>query len=195
MIDALIYAVRDGIRRLVPGYDAATCEVIDDARPAPNCGNYFVALHDGMMRSDADNQLNEWYEFSATLTMRVTTPLDRTGDQQIYRNIARVPLGQRQGFYAKVDQLRAFLHMNWGRVVLTGQTPNSANDNLAAWSTGTVYGFCEPIRFLSVEAPKMVGGEWFGAEPDAEDVGIKATLMFGRCRRLQPQTRPDGPFV
>ncbi len=195
MIDALIYAVRDAIRSAGINYDAATCEIMDDERPPPRCGNYFASVHDGMMRSDSDNQLNEFYEFKVTLTMRVTVPLDRVGDQQIARNIARIPLGERQGFYAKIDRLRRLLHMNWAIVVLTGQTPNSANDNLAAWSSGTVYGFVEPMRFLSVEAPKLVGGEWFSSEPDAEEVGIKATLSFGGCRRMQPVTASSGPFV
>lgn len=195
MIDALLYAVRDGIREAGINYDQATCEIMDDGRPPPRCGKFFAAIHDGMSRSDADNQLNELYEFRVTLTMRVTVPLDRVGDQQIARNIARVPLGERQGFYAKADRLRRFLHMNWGVVVLTGQTPNSANDNLAAWATGTVYAFVEPMRFISMEAPRLVGGEWFSSEPEAEDVGVKSELVFGRCRRMQPVTEASGPFV
>jgi hypothetical protein len=168
---------------------------MDDGRPPPRCGNFFAAIHDGMMHSDADNQLNELYSFSVTLTMRLIAPLDRVGDQQIARNIVRVPLGERQGFNAKAERLRRFLHMNWTITVLTGQTPNSANDNLAAWATGTVYGFNEPMRFRSMEAPKLAGGEWFGAEPDAVDMGIRAVLTFERCRRFQPVTAASGPFV
>ena len=195
MLDALLYAVRDGIREAGLNYDHASCEVMSDGRPPPRCGNFFAAIHDGMMRSDADNQLNELYDFSVTLTMRLTVPLDRAGDQQIARNITRVPLGERQGFYAKAERLRRFLHMNWTMTVRTGQTPNSANDNLAAWATGTVYGFTEPMRFQSMEFPKLVGGEWFSADPEAEDVGIKAMLAFGRARRFQPVTAASGPFV
>ena len=168
---------------------------MSDGRPPPRCGNFFAAVHDGMTRSDADNQLNELYDFTVTLTMRVTVPLDRVGDQQMARNLTRVTLGERQGFYAKCDRLRRLLHMNWGIVVLTGQTPNSANDNLAAWNSGTIYGFNEPMRFLSMEAPKLVGGEWFGAAPDAKDVGMASALRFGRCRRFQPVTASSGPFV
>ena len=195
MIDALLYAVRDGIRGAGINYGKSECEIMDDGRPPPRCGNFFASVHDGRMTSDADNQLNEWYEFKVTLTMRVTVPLDRVGDQQLARNVARVPLGERQGFYAKVDRLRGLLHMNWNFVTGVARTPPSANDYLAAWSTGTVYGFCEPMRFIGMEMPKLVGGEWFGAEPDAEDVGIKAVLSFGRCRRFQPVTSASGPFV
>lgn len=198
MIDALVYAVRDGIRAAGIGYGVAECEIMDDGRPPPRCGNFFVAIHDGRATSDADNQLNERYEFTVTLTMRVIVPLDRVGDQQIARNLARVPLGERQGFYARTDRLRALLHMNWKIAVMQGQTPNSANDNLLAWAPpgpGVVYGFCEPMRYTGMEMPKLVGGEWFGADPDATDTGIKAALSFGRCRRFQPVTNPDGPFV
>jgi hypothetical protein len=195
LIDALLYAVRDGIRKAGMNYDAATCEIMDDGRPPPRCGNFFAAIHDGMTRSDADNQLNELYDFAVTLTMRLVVPLDRVGDQQMARNIIRVPLGERQGFYAKADRLRGFLHMNWAVTVLQSQTPNSANDNLAAWATGTVYGFVEPMRFQSMESPKLVGGEWFGAEPGMTDVGMKSTLTFGKCRRFQPVTQSVGPFA
>ena len=275
MIDALLYSVRDGIRAAGLNYDQASCEIMDDGRPPPRCGKFFAAIHDGASRSVGDNQLDERYSFSVTLTMRVTVPLDRVGDQQIARNIERVPLGERQGFNAKAERLRRFLHMNWWITVQTGKTPNSANDNLIAWAnsavpsstdtttdtvtfanphgwdTGTevtvsatgggltagttyyinapttttltfhpelhdardggakidltasitatvnpmVYGFCEPMRYSGVEFPKLVGGEWFGAEPEAEDVGIKATLTFDRCRRFQPVTAVSGPFV
>lgn len=195
MIDAVLYAVRDGIRAAKIGYGAADCDIVDDGRPTPRAGNFFAAIHDGMTRSDSDNTLMEYYDFAVTLTMRVTVPLDRVGDQQISRNVARVPLGQRQGFYAKCDQLRALLHMNWGFVVLTNQTPASANDNLIAWATGTVWGFCEPMRFRSMERPTLVGGEWFGADPEAEEVGIKSTLSFADCRRFQPVQAASGPFT
>lgn len=195
MIDALLYSVRDGIRAAGMGYDAASCEIMDDGRPPPRCGNYFASVHDGMMTSDRDNQLNELYGFSVTLTMRITVPLDRAGDQLIALNVTRVPLAERKGFYAKVDRLRAKLHMNWGFVVLTGQTPNSANDNMLAWGSGEMYGFVEPMRFLSLESPKLVGGPWFDAEQDAQDFGVKATMTFGRCRRFQPVTSQSGPFT
>lgn len=198
MLDALLYAVRDSIRRAGYNYDQASCEIMDSGQPPPRCGNFFVAVHDGRSRPGGanDRNLDELFGFSVTLTARVTVPLDRVGDQQIARNIERVPLGVRQGFNAKLEQLRNFLHMNWRITVLTGQTPNSANDNIAAWATGTVYGFAEPARCISgIEIPKLVGGEWFGAEPDSEYVGIVAELKFDRARRFQPQTASVGVFT
>lgn len=197
MIDALLYAVRDSIRAAGMNYDSRSCEVMDDGRPPPRCGNFFVAVHSGRSSPGGANErnLDELFGFSVTLTMRVTVPLDRLGDQQIARNIELVPLGQRQGFNHKVEQLRGFLHSNWRITVLTGQTPNSANDNLSAWATGTVYGFVLPAKYRGEDIPKLVGGEWFAAAPDAKDMGVVTELRFDGARRLQPQTASVGVFV
>jgi hypothetical protein len=135
------------------------------------------------------------YDFSVTLTMRVTISADRVGDMLIARNLALVPLAQRQGFNAKVEQLRAFLHSNWAMTVLTGQTPNSANDNLAAWATGTVYGFVEPARWSGADSPTLIGPDWLGADADSDDFAVKAELRFGGAKRFQPQTAATGAFV
>lgn len=197
MIDALLYAVRDAVREAGFGYGRAECEITDDGRPPPRAGNVFVAVHGGKTRPGAANSrnLDELYDFSVTLTMRVTIPLDRVGDQLIARNIDLVPHGQRQGFDHKLEQLRGFLHSNWRITVLRGQTPNSANDNIALWATGTVYGFVEPARYQPSELPSLQGGDWLGAEPDSEDFAVKAEMRFAGARRFQPQTAAVGVFV
>lgn len=198
MIDALLYAVRDAIRAAGINYGKAECEIQDDGKPPPRAGNVFVAVHDGKTRPSSGNNkrnLEELYDFSVTLTMRVTVAMDRIGDQLIARNLALVPLAQRQGFNAKVEQLRAFLHMNWPITVLTGQTPNSANDNLIAWCTGTVGGFGLPASFEGADVPALAGPDWLGAEPDSDKFAIKAEMRFSGAERLQPQTLPQGPFV
>ena len=196
MIDALLYAVRDTVRKAGINYDHATCEVMEDGHPPPRCGNYFAAVHGGRVRNDSVRNLDERYDFSVTLTMRVTVPLDRVGDQQIARNIERIPLGERQGFNAKVDRLRALLNMNWQMTVLTGQNPASANDNLASWGSNATYGFIEPASYRGPDGPpRLVGGEWFAADPEAADIGIVQELKFVGARRMQPQTAPVGVFL
>jgi hypothetical protein len=201
VIDALLYAVRDGIRASILGYKIAECEIMDDGRPPPRAGNYFAAVHGGRSRPGDANERNlyELFGFSVTLTMRVTVPLDRVGDQQIARNVPltmnNVPLATRQGFNAKAEQLRAYLHSNWTITVLTGQDPNSANDNIIAWMSGTQYGFCEPARYQGMEGPVLKGGEWFGADPEAQDFGIATELRFDRAKRFQPQTAGTGVFA
>lgn len=178
-------------------YDHASCEIMDDGRPPPRAGNFFVSVHGGKSSPGPANSrnLDELFSFSVTLTMRVTVPLDRVGDQQIARNLALVPLGQRQGFNARIEQLRAFLHMNWRITVLTGQTPASANDNILAWYNGTTYGFIEPARYEGFEAPRLVGGEWFGADPEVSEVGVVSEMRFAKARRFQPQTLSVGAFA
>jgi hypothetical protein len=217
MIDALLYAVRDGIRAAGMNYGIAECEIVDDGRPPPRAGNVFVAIHGGKTRpgSANDNNLYEMYDFLVTLTMRVTIPMDRVGDQLIARNlpltINNVPAAQRQGFNAKIEQLRAYLHMNWQITVLQNHTPNSANDNLAAWATttapnGIVYGFVEPMRYRGSEVPSLQGGEWMGVEPEYErysgkkneregEFCVKSEMRFADAKRFQPVTSAQGSLV
>lgn len=189
---------------------------MDDGRPPPRCGNVFVSIHGGKSRPGAanDNNLYELFDFVVTLTMRVTIPLDRVGDQLIARNIPLtindVPAAQRQGFDAKVEQLRAFLHMNWRITVLQGQTPNSANDNLTEWaddSNTPVYGFVEPARYRGAEVPSLQGGEWMGSEPDTTRYkgqespastsvfAVKSALRFEGAKRFTPLALAQGSFV
>lgn len=195
MIDAIMYAVRDRVRASGFGYGAAECEIMDDGRPPPRCGSVFVSVHGGEDRSTDDNNLMEYVDFKATLTMRVTVPLDRVGDQQIHRNVSRVPLGEREGFRAKVDQLRRLLHMNWDLVCTTGQTPPSANDNITAWTSGTVYGFVEPARYRGATRARLEGSEWLGDDPDSEGSCLVSELSFSGARRMQPQTLSVGPYI
>jgi hypothetical protein len=199
LIDAILYAVRDGIRAANIGYGYAECDIMDNGQPPPRCGKWFVAIHGGKATAGQanDNNLFELYEFVVTVTMRVVVPLDKVGSQQIALNVVR-ELALKQGFNARVEKLRAFLHMNWDMVVTTNNDPPSANDNLVAWLDGTVeqvYGFSEPMRWIGATQSVMHGGEWFAAEADAEDVGISADLRFHKAKRFQPQTTPVGSFV
>ena len=195
MIDALLFAVRDGIRGAGFGYNsAAECEIMDSGMPPQRCGSIFVAVHEGSSRSTATRNLDERFGFNVTLTMRVSVPLDRVGDQLMASKLARTSGKGQPSFNARIEQLRAYLHMNW--TVCVGTIAGQANGNLAAWTpSGSVYGFVEPAQFTGREMPQLVGGEWFGAAPDAKDVGLKCELRFDGARRMQPQTAAVGPNV
>lgn len=191
MIDALLFAVRDSIRTAGIGYDGPSmCELMDSGMPPEGCGNIFVAVHEGAARATAVRNLDERYAFSVTLTMRVSVPNpDHVGISLLASKRVRTAGKDSPSFNSRVEQLRAFLHANWTILAL-------ANTNLAAWSPGlTVYGFCEPALFTGREIPQLVGGEWFGATPDASDVGLKCELRFDNARRMQPQTAAVGPYV
>lgn len=195
MIDALLFAVRDGVRSAGFGYGEQTCDIQDDGHPPPACGPIYVAIHEGPSRSTARRNLDEYFAFALTLTMRVSVPLDRIGNALLASKLARTAGKGQPSFNARMEQLRAYLHMNWTITVVQGQTPNSANDNLAAWTpSGTVYGFIEPAGYVGRDKPQLVGGEWFGSTPDAADVGLICEMRFEGARRMQPQTLAVGPY-
>lgn len=181
MIDALLYAARDAIRGADFGYSEATCDIMADGMPPAACGDIYVAVHQTSTYSDMMGALNEFWGFFVTLTMRFSVPVDRVGDKVLASKLARQrgPNGQ-PSFNARAEQLRAFLHMDWGII-------QDANNNLVAWSTDSpvIYGFCEPAAFKGMEAPVLVGGEWFSADPAGPDTGLKAELRFEDARRLQ----------
>lgn len=181
MIDALLYAVRDLIRGAGLGYDQSSCAIMADGHPAARCGNIFVAVHARGDSSDMMNNLNEYFGWDCTLTMRVTIPLDRVGEQLLSKKLA-ADVARQIGFYRRAQDLKAIMHMNW-------QILQEANENLVELypQKPIIYGFCEPAQFVSLDDPVFVGGEWFGAEPDGTDLGVMAALHFDRARRLQPQ--------
>lgn len=194
MIDALLFSVRDNIRAAGFGYGVPQCDVMDDGHPPPRCGDLFVAVHPGSVRSQARRNLDERYGFNITLTMRVVGPLDRVGDTLMASKLARTSGKNQPSFMARMDQLRGFLHMNWTIGVVQGTTPPSANDNILAWAYGgTTYGFVEPAGYVGCDRPELVGGEWFTSTPDANDIGLKCELRFDGARRMQPQTAAVGP--
>ena len=148
-----------------------------DGHPPPRCGDIFVSIYELASRSTNDNCLMEYFSFGVTLTMRVTnTSLDRVGDSLLARKLAK-----KVGFNSRAEQLRAFLHMAWG---IIGDANTLIND--LTLSGNIVYGFAEPARYRGMEAPVLVGGEWFSAVPEAMDMGIKAEMRFEDARRLQP---------
>lgn len=195
MIDALLFSVRDGIRAAGFGYGVPECDIMDDGHPPERVGNIFVAVHEGQSQSRARRNLDEYFSFAVTLTMRVSVPVDRVGNSLLASKLARTSGKGQPSFNARMEQLRAYLHMNWALTVMTGQTPASANDNIIAFTpSGTVYGFVEPAAYTGRDKPALVGGEWFGSAPDASDVGLICEMRFDGSRRMQPQTASVGPY-
>ena len=176
MIDALLYAVRDLVIAGGFEYNRNTIEVMADGEPKANCGDYFVAVHQGSSHAGGYARLDEEYDFNLTLTMRCKNiPKDRIGDSLLAKQVANDT-----GFNRRCDQLRAFLHENWSLL-------EYANNYLVKYAQDAelLYGFCEPPRFHGLDMPKFVVGGWFTADPEAEDVGLMAEMRFGECRRFQ----------
>ena len=195
MMDALLFAVRDGIRAAGYGYGTAECEIMGNGQPPVPCGNIFVAVHSGAIRSTASRNLDEYFSFLITLTMRISVPIDRVGDQLLASKLLRSYGKRNPSLESRAEQLRGLLHMNWNITVVQGRTPNSANDNIAAWTPdGSVYGFIEPPRYVGQDKPELVGGEWFGENPMGVPEGLKCEMRFEAARRMQPQTLAVGPY-
>src|ERR1700683_3154176 len=187
MMDAILYAVRDGLRAQNFGYSGPNlCEIqAADGKPPPGCGNIFVAVCEGSTSNNAMNNLDEYFDWSLVLTMRISVDPDRVGVSLEASKLARKSGPGNPSFNARVEQLRAWGSMNWPITVLVGQNPPSANDNLQAWApagTSQIYGFVEPAHFVGAEKPVIVGGDWFTASPDAMEVGLKAEIKFARAR-------------
>ena len=200
MIDALLFAVRDHLRAAGFGYGPEQVDIRDDGKPPENCGSIYIAVHPGAVTNSATRNLDERFAWNLTLTMRVSVPANRVGDQLLASKLSRKSGPGNPSFTSRVEQLRGWGHMNWKVTVLVGQTPASANDNILSWSPSgtTVYGFCEPASKGIAERPILVGPDWLGADPDSGMMAIKSEIRFdgnGGARRLQPQTLAVGPFV
>ena len=89
MIDALLFAVRDGVRAARFGYGVPECDIMDDGHPPPRVGNIFVAVYERGSRSTARRNLDEKFDFGLTLTMRVSGPVDRVGNTLLANKLAR----------------------------------------------------------------------------------------------------------
>ena len=189
MIDALLFAFRDAIRTL-EGYDAAHCEVMadPDGRPPADCGDWFAAVHQGGDRQvSTGDHADDYYAVNVTLTMRVTVPVDRAGDQLLAKKLAAQPgPGGSPSFNARANRIRRLLDADWG-------TMQDANNNLLAMlpDSPLVYGFCEPARYRGgANEVQWCYDEWFSASEESAagevPVGIKATMRFEDCRRLEP---------
>lgn len=181
-MDALLYAVKDLVLQQDFGWDARTLDVMQDGKPPPKTANWFCAVHQAGERGDMLNALDEYYDFTLTLTLAVSgKPRDRWGYLLATRQVRT--LARESGFNARAQQLKDFLHMNWAVVA-------QANVLLSEWYAQRyiVYGFAEPAHWAGTEKPEAVGGDWLGADTSAADVAITAEISFEGARRLQAIT-------
>jgi hypothetical protein len=187
MIDALLFAFRDTVRTLRGFMEVSQCDIVadPDGRPPANMGDWFAAIHPGSVHSDMDNALDEYFGVNVTVTMAVTAPIDRVGDQQMAKLLAAQPgPGRTPSFDVRCNRIASLLHMDW-------QTMAAANNYLVAMlpEAPTVYGFAEPARYRGGATDVQWGyDEWVSAEEESDGEGkvcIHAMLRFEDCRRLQ----------
>lgn len=181
MIDALLFAVRDTLRAAGFGWDKATCDLQADGHPPAFSGSWYLSIHGGQSRGTMRNARDEYTGFVLSLTRRVdAVPRDRLGDQLLCNRLSRT-LAIETGFNSRAQQIATFLDSNWAVIA-------TANQYLVEMYAASyqVNGFCEPAMWESTEDVKLVGGEWFSAEPEAADTGIVCEIRFKDARRLEP---------
>lgn len=185
---ALALAVRNQLRLAAPeglGFLAHECDVMFDGRPAPSCGKWFLAIHQGGRVNERETCLQDRHTLLATLTMRVDEPFDRIGSELVEKEY--------DGFDVRMDAIRALIvRQQWSIMaaanVLLG---NSANDPFGRTSP-VVNGFVEAIRPGEDGPAVAVNEDWFQAERRPKVnyhlppfVGIKATLTLVGALRIQ----------
>lgn len=183
----LALAVRDFIRADAPegmGYRDDQCECMSDGRPPPKCGDVFISIHDGPVKSISRTCLDEYYSLVVTVTQRAPKmPFDRFGTDLLKK--AAVGLNDR------VRALRARLHGNY--VILNAANtllgvPTDPNPVPPLPGAGDPpLGFYEPlwVRREIVKA-KLVGGDWLHANPDEEAAALVVDINLDGARRTQP---------
>lgn len=173
---ALLTAVRNRLRAAITdvppglGYETRQCEVGWDGQPPPMAGQVFVAVHPGSITSQSDQAMDEYYDLTVTLSMRLGQfPVDRWGERSLILSDT--------GLYARAEAIRALLHMNY-------PVQDAANAIIGAQDNG----FVETIRYLGMGALREQGPDWWWAESEQQTeapVGLSVEIRLGKARRVQ----------
>ena len=170
---ALLLAVSAKVKT-VTGLDAANVGVQEDGQPPNFSGELYIAIHPGAFRNNDDageTDLDEVYEVDVTVSRRAGyTPADRVGEELITKVTT--------GLYARVEAIRAGLHMQYDYII--GAGADTANTIIGASDNG----FVKPLKFRDCSRPQRKGAEWFGAEK-GKPGGKILVLSFGGAQRVQ----------
>lgn len=113
--------------------------------------------------------LDQRLDVVVTVTMRVNEPYDRIGTDLL--------LKASLGMEAWVDRIIVAVQRDAQNYVVARAADAALDAAIAQFILG--------LRYLDDEAPVLVGGSWFHAEPSAQEAGIKAIVRFGGARRMQ----------
>lgn len=178
---ALALAVVEVLRDPVPdgaGLDRNVCDYMIDGRPAPNCGDLFVAVHDSPrvdLQGDQENYVHDSMGVYVTVTARTSyVPFDATGRFSYAR--------KNGGILDVVDRLRAVINAKRWDVVA------KANAHLGAGKQP----FTKCVKAVSDDAPQPVGSDWFHGEPSDQTAGARVTIRVQGAERLQDPDCMDG---
>lgn len=179
---ALALALRDHLRSGQNGglnYDPAYCEIMVDGKPAPDCGQWFVAIHPGAWQGQYVEGYAENVSLCCTVTVRAPVmPFDREG-KLLYEKTQTF-----KGLWWFIEEIRASLALDTGGDDWLNLSNKYIN---AAALTGSANGFVETQTVTSdLGRPMRQGASWFSSEDSEVDVsGISQTISFGPLGRYQ----------
>jgi hypothetical protein len=179
-------AVRDRLRKRM-GFKPLECDVRPPpGKPPAAAGELFVAVHEAGLVNDAVDSRDDRVSVSVTLTRRVpVSPDDREAEEIIHRLVV--------GLEVVADQVASIIH---GDLKGTGGADVADNYAIMTGANGlmtgvlpvgtTFYGYCEPLRLLSIMRTEERGPEWFSGDPkEGGAAGRSVTVNFGKARRIQ----------
>lgn len=155
------------------------CDITDDGSPKPSSGQVFYGIVGNSFSNTYDLGLDETYDFEIIITLRAGySPEDRTGSELLLKP-QTVNQPNTGGLWARVEALRAHLHMN-------DLLRIDANTNATYGIGNAANGFVVPPVFLGAQYLGAKSPDWFSAEgADDAITGVAAKLTFGRAERVQ----------
>jgi hypothetical protein len=164
-----------------------TVDITDEGQPKPMSGDVFYGIIGNGFSNSSDQYLKEEdYGVDIIITMRTDViPSDQIGNAVLTALKTTTNTG---GLWARVEELRAYLNMNYDLLDLAGGTLVSK-----VWTGGQTYsipsnrnGFWHPLQFTRATYLGVKGPDWFWAEGrDPAPTGVAARVSFGYAARTQ----------
>ncbi len=159
-------------------------------RPHPGdvpaaAGEFFCAVFEMGEQSKQFDSLDNYAQIGVCLTRRVAySPEDRVAEEVIDELVV--------GLEVMADQVRTLVHGDFG--ISSGPQDGAnnyailraANDYIFQQSApgSTVYGFVEPLRYLSKSPTQFRDGSWFQGDSADKDAGLSVSMTFGYARKI-----------
>lgn len=177
---ALLLAVRDALQEDVP-FQAHECDLtLPGGQPPPACGKWFAGIWAGGSRCQSRVSLDQVFDLTVTLTMRIEEPFDRIRERLVEQTL---------GFHDLAEKIADIVHKDsW-----THHIQYRANRYLQDLYAGEEpLGFREGLGMLNDVVPRIVGGNWFHAQTEAQEVGLVQDVNFGYARRIKVMSNLPG---
>jgi hypothetical protein len=174
---ALLIAVRDHIKKhlKIRGEDLTDTwiAIMQDGKPMASSPQYFISVFEGGSRAGSISEvLDMVHSVNVTYSIKIANVAqDKVGEEIIIK--------AKYGLDYVSEWLATNIHLNQSII-------NRANEIIA--EEPLIYyknGFVEPLRYSSISAARIVGGDWFGAGSKEGPIGIIQTVSFGGARRTR----------